>query len=284
MEKFYTILIDDITAKTTVYQYLRKNGYSEHYLSNLRTPGKILVNSAEATMRTQLKNGDTLAIDKNPYKKTEIALSAKPIEIVYEDDNYLVCNKPAGLASTPTRSHYDDNLSARICYYMQQKDDTFTLRVMNRLDLDVSGLVLVAKDAITYQATSNIKKEYYAVCNGIIDKETVVEQPIYTENIDGINTMKRTCSPLGQYAKTTFSPINHKNNQTLLKVSIEKGRTHQIRVHAAYINHPLVGDKLYGSDDGIDRILLHLKKLSFYNKISDKQYDIEVPLPKTFEK
>ena len=155
---------------------------------------------------------------------------------------------------------------------------------MNRLDLDVSGLVLVVKDAITYQATSNIKKEYYAVCNGIIDKETVVEQPIYTENIDGINTMKRICSPLGQYAKTTFSPINHKNNQTLLKVSIEKGRTHQIRVHAAYINHSLVGDRLYGSDDGINRILLHLKKLSFYNKISDKQYDIKVPLPKSFEK
>lgn len=280
---YYKISVSNIVEKTNVYLYLRKNGFSEHYLKNLRNKDNaILVNSSPSTARTILNNGDILEIDKNPYSPTKIKKVEKDIDVVYEDENYLLVNKPPLLATMPTKSHYEDNLAGRIVAYIN--DGSFTLRVFNRLDREASGLILISKDAITHQFTEILNKEYYAICHGILENKTIIEKPILTINNNGINEMKRVISPLGQYAKTTLTPVKALNDKTLLKAEIIKGRTHQIRLHCASITHSLIGDKIYGINDEFSHTFLHLKSISFYNKLLNKNYHFEINLPEEFEK
>lgn len=303
----------------SVYICLKQKNFSEHFIKNLRSYfGAIMINGKAVNIDHNLKIGDILKIDRNPFKGTEIEKIYSPLNIVYEDDYYLVVNKPALLPTTPSRSHYHNNLAGMICAYID--DDNFTLRIMNRLDKDASGLILVAKDTITYQNTVNIEKEYYAICHGNMTKKTVVEAPIYTVIENGINNRKRIVSPFGQYAKTTFTPLcnlkdvkflnfkckinrnfrmvinkialNVKDKRkivkenyslTFVKAEIFKGRTHQIRLHASSINHPLIGDKIYGINDLYNHSYLHLKKIKFHNNELDKDFVFSVPYPKDFK-
>ena len=281
--KYLKIEIDGITQKKNIYKFLKENEFSEHYISALRNNlENILLNGKATNVKTVLKNGDVLEIAKNPYKATEIELIEKPLNIVYEDDDYLVINKPPLLATTPTRSHYTDNLSGMICAYMKKKDDNFTLRIMNRLDKDASGIILVAKDAIAYQKTANIKKEYYAICHGILEKEEIIEKPILTLQENGINIMKRVCDEKGQSAKTTLTPIKTLKDKTLVKAEIEKGRTHQIRLHSSHLSYALIGDKIYGKKDEFSHTFLHLKRLNFENELTGKQYYFDIDFPQEF--
>lgn len=303
----------------SVYICLKQKNFSEHFIKNLRSYfGAIMVNGKAVNIDHNLKIGDILKIDRNPFKGTEIEKIYSPLNIVYEDDYYLVVNKPALLPTTPSRSHYHNNLAGMICAYID--DDNFTLRIMNRLDKDASGLILVAKDTITYQNTVNIEKEYYAICHGNMTKKTVVEAPIYTVIENGINNRKRIVSPFGQYAKTTFTPLcnlkdvkflnfkckinrnfrmvinkialNVKDKRkivkenyslTFVKAEIFKGRTHQIRLHASSINHPLIGDKIYGINDLYNHSYLHLKKIKFHNNELGRDFVFSVPYPTDFK-
>ena len=271
-----TKTIDDMT----VYQYLKSQGFSEHYLSKLRKDkNNILLNDTSSSI-TEKINNKILKINKNPYKQTEIKLVDKPIDIIFEDEDYLVVNKPSNLASIPTRSHYNDNLAGRICSYMSKKDDNFTLRILNRLDKDACGLIVIPLHAI--QKTTVLQKEYHAICHGVIKDEISIEEPILTMTNNGINEIKRVISPLGQYAKTTIIPIKTFDNLTLVKVYIEKGRTHQIRLHSSHINHPLIGDSIYGFEDGYNHTFLCLKKISFRNENTEMCYEFEIEYPKDF--
>ena len=302
----------------SVYICLKQKNFSEHFIKNLRSYfGAIMINGKPENISHPLKSGDILKIDRNPFKGTEIKKIYAPLDIIYEDEYYLVINKPSCLPTTPSKSHYHNNLAGMICAYIN--DSEFTLRIMNRLDKDASGIILVAKDTITYQNTVDIEKEYYAVCHGNIKRKTIVEAPIYTVIENGINNRKRIISPFGQYAKTTFTPIKHlkdmryinfrcktlknfravlnkialsekrndisfkrDNSLTLVKAEIFKGRTHQIRLHASSINHPLIGDKLYGISDLYSHSYLHLKTMKFHNNELDKDFVFSVPFPKDF--
>ena len=299
----------------SVYIFLKQHNFSEHFIKNLRSYfGAIVVNGKAENVNKNLKRGDVLRVDRNPFKGTDIEKIYAPIDIVYEDEYYLIINKPALLPTTPSRSHYHKNLAGMICAYIN--DSNFTLRIMNRLDMDASGLIVVAKDTITYQNTVNIEKEYYAICHGKVTRKTVVDAPVYTVVKDGINERKRIVSPFGQYAKTTFTPIRtlvdkkylafttkvirnfrailnkiaivksvvrkKDHTLTLVKAEIFKGRTHQIRLHASSINHPLIGDKLYGISDLYSHSYLHLKSIKFHNMELNRDFVFSVPFPKDF--
>lgn len=285
MEKsrYFQIEVKNIVEKVNVYLFLRKNGFSEHYLKNLRHKSDaIRVNNVTANAKTVLKNGDILEIDKNPSPSTSIKKVEKEIEVVFEDENYLLVNKPPLLATMPTKSHFDDNLAGRVVNYID--DENFTLRIFNRLDKDASGLVLISKDAITPQFTEILEKEYYAICNGVLKEEVVVEKPILTRVENGVNILKRVISLFGQYAKTRFVPIKNWKNYTLVKAEITKGRTHQIRLHSASISHSLIGDKVYGIEDEFSHAYLHLKKISFRHNLTGKTFEFEVDFPDDFKK
>lgn len=270
----------------SVYFFLKENGFSENFITNLRKQaGFILINENVANTASALKKSDVLSVISNPNRKTTIMQCILPLDIVFEDAYYLLINKPSELSTMPNKSHYTNNLAGAICQYMSQKDPNFTLRVVNRLDKDTSGLVLVAKSALALKELSSFEKKYHAICEGIIDKDMVVDQPILTIQENGINNRKRVISPDGQKATTYIRPLKQLNNNlSLIELILVHGRTHQIRVHLSSIGHPLLGDELYGSTSPkIDHTALICKEVSFYHPYLKKTLSFSAPYPDDFK-
>ena len=287
MQKKYRTYMITKTFKS-VYHFLKDNRFSENYITNLRKEtGNIKVNGHDVTIRKELFPGDKLDININPNTKTSIMRCILPLNIVYEDEYYLIVNKPAGLPCMPSKSHYSCNLAGAICYYMDSKDDNFTLRIINRLDKDTEGLIIVAKDSISQKEIKDINKTYYAICEGIIDKDIVINKKIKTVSKGKINEHKRIIAEDGQSAITHLFPIksleisnnNLKTMITLVKIILEHGRTHQIRVHLSDIGHPLLGDALYGTKSNlINHTALACSELNFFHPFLNKKLSFSISL------
>ena len=167
-----------------VYYFLKENGFSENFITNLRKKeGYILINNNIANTKSKLKSKDVLSICNSPNQKTTIMHCIIPLDIVYEDKYYLLVNKPSNLSTMPNRSHYTNNLAGAICNYMEKENKNFVLRIINRLDKDTSGLILIAKNAI---AQKDIKSFEKSVGNLSYTSEELSEmgialEPIYKE-------------------------------------------------------------------------------------------------------
>lgn len=270
----------------SIYYFLKENGFSENYIKNLRkTWGNFFVNDEMVNIKKHLNVGDKLKINSSPNPKTEIQKCIIPLDVVYEDEYYLLINKPSGISTMPNRSHYSNNLTGAIAHYMQKKDANFVVRILNRLDKDTAGIIIVAKDSIAQKEIKDIKKRYYAVCEGIITKKTTINSPIKTLTDGKINLKKRVISPDGQNATTIVTPIKHNALISLISLELTHGRTHQIRVHLASIGHPLLGDELYGQkSDLISHTALVCKEISFYHPFIKKQLYFEIDLPQDIKK
>lgn len=281
--KFKSYKIDKNYDHT--YYFLKDIGFSESFITAIRKKeGSILINDSKANTRSPLFSGDVLKIDLDSKKKSTFKTNDMPLTILYEDDFLLIVNKPSGITSSPSKSHYNKNLSGAILGYMQQKDENFVLRMINRLDKDTAGIIIVAKDIETYKNIGKIEKTYYAVCKGIIENNLIIDKPIETITKDGINEIKRVISPTGKAAKTFVTPVEKLKNSTLLEINIEHGRTHQIRVHLSSIDHPLVGDELYGEKSSlISHSALVCKSVKFKHPSTDKIVEISIDFPEDFQ-
>ena len=269
----------------SVYIFLKSNGFSENFISNLRKKeGFIKINNDVVNIRHSLYVGDELYIEDSPNTKTSIMHCILPLNIVYEDDYYLLVNKPSGLDCMPNKSHYSLNLAGAVCYYFKDKEN-FVLRIINRLDKDTAGLILIAKSSIAQKDVKDIQKVYYAVCKGKIDKDIIIDKKIETVVSGGINEKRRIISANGKEAKTFVHPVKSGENYSLISLSLTHGRTHQIRLHLSSISHPLVGDELYGEkDEGIDHTLLLCKEFSFFHPYLQKILKFEIDFPEDFKK
>ncbi len=269
-----------------VYFYLKENGFAENYIRNLRkNMGYIKINNTPSTTNSPLFKGDILSINGNPNKKTAIMHCILAIDIVYEDEYYLLINKPSGLPSMPSKSHYTKNLSGAICYYMSKKDDNFTLRMINRLDKDTAGLILIAKDSIAQKELSYIHKKYSAICKGKIDQNLTIDHSIQTINENGINKLSREINELGKPATTFVKPIAYNNEASLLEIELIHGRTHQIRLHLSSIGHPLIGDAIYGEKSSlIDHTALICNQFEFYHPFLNKLLTFKIDYEEDFKK
>lgn len=269
----------------TIYYFLKDEGFAENFITNLRkTWGNFKVNGEIVNIRKSLKNGDKLEINNNPNSKTTITHCILPLDVVYEDKYYLLINKPSGISCMPSRSHYSNNLAGAICHYMKDKDDNFVLRIINRLDKDTAGLIIVAKDSISANKLKNIQKTYYAICEGEIKNIITINEKIKTITINGKNEHKRIISEDGQDAITHITPISHNKDYSLLSITLEHGRTHQIRLHLSSIKHSLLGDELYGQkSELINHTALLCKQISFYHPYLEKELNFEVDYPEDFK-
>ena len=211
------------------------------------------------------------------------------LKIIYEDEALLIIDKPAGIPVHPSIIHFEDSLSNGVKYYFDTINLHKKIRPVNRLDRNTSGIVIFAKNEYIHDMLSKqmqnkqFKKEYIAICEGIFDKkQDTINAPI-ARKADSI--IERCVSPNGDVAITHYSVLKEfcKNNETFSEVlvNLETGRTHQIRVHMAYIWHPIVGDSLYGNEsDLITRQALHAYKVEFIHPITNKKMEIQSVIPK----
>ena len=262
---------------------------SSRLLYKLIKMQKILLNNKICDTRSITNAGDIITIDFN-YEEdnSNIVPTQMNLDIVFEDDWLLIINKPAGIAVHPSILHYSDSLCNGIRFYFDKIGLKKKVRPVNRLDLNTSGLVVFAKceyiqECLISQMKNNeFKKEYLAVCNGIFDKKFgTINLPI-ARKVNSI--IERCISEDGQPSITHYEVLKDFDNYSLVKCSLETGRTHQIRVHMSAIGHPLLGDSLYGSiSDLIDRQALHCYNLQFVHPVNNNVLNFYGELPIDFK-
>ncbi len=288
MIEYEKFLIENISSlkQPTIFFFLKNNNFSEHYIKNLRTfPNSMKLNGEYVKINQKLKNGDVLEIHKNPNIKTNIHLCEGKLDILFEDDDYLIVNKPHNLSCTPSKSHYCDNLGGQVCHYMNDKQPNFVLRILNRLDRETAGIVVIVKNLLAYNNTNKINKVYMALCNGkLTEKQFTINQPILTKNENGINQLKRVVSENGKKAITHVITEQIYNNYSLIRVTLETGRTHQIRVHLSHIGNSLIGDSIYSENPNETHTFLLLKEISFIHFRTNQKIFIQVDYPLDWKK
>ncbi|MBQ4064714.1 MAG: RluA family pseudouridine synthase [Clostridia bacterium] len=271
--------------------YLRKDlRLSRAEVTSLKQKEEgILLNGTRVTVRAILHEGDVLSLDRADGAAGETVLPRPiPVEILYEDDDLIAVNKPAGMPTHPSHNHQEDTLANGLAYLFECRGVPFVFRAVNRLDRDTSGVVLVAKNRgaaflLSRQLTEGqVEKTYLAVASGTVARKGTVEKHIRRREESKMERI--VCPPEeGQYAKTDYEPLGSHGGLTLLKVKPITGRTHQIRVHMASLGHPLCGDTLYGDPAGsplIGRQALHAHTLSFLRPSNGERITVTAPLHK----
>ena len=262
---------------------------SSRLLYKLIKLNKIELNHKPCDTRKTGNLEDTITV-KFDYEEdnSNIVPTKMDLNIVFEDDWLLVVNKPAGIAIHPSVLHYSDSLCNGIRFYFDKIGLKKKIRPVNRLDLNTSGLVVFAKceyiqECLINQMKNNqFKKEYLAVCDGIFnEKSGTINLPIARKRN---SIIERCISENGQTAITHYEVLKEFNNYSLVKCSLETGRTHQIRVHMSAIGHPLLGDSLYGSiSDLINRQALHCYNLQFIHPVYNNDLNFFGDLPNDFK-
>lgn len=247
--------------------------------------GEILINGEKKTVRYILQLGDLLEIKLPSEQKSDLMKSEEiPLQIVYEDDDLLIINKAAGIATIPSRHHPTGTVANGLLYYYEQNGLPFTIHIVTRLDKDTSGLVLIAKHQYchslfsTMQRNNQINRKYIAIIHGkMSEKNSVIDAPIGRKK-DSI--IERTVTNEGKRAVTYYQIVKETEHFSVVEIELETGRTHQIRVHFSFLGHPLVGDDLYGGRMGIiTRQALHCAEISFCHPFTKEQMIISTELP-----
>ncbi len=225
-----------------------------------------------------LKAGQRIELSL-PSEESNIDPVEGKLDIVFEDKWLLIVNKPPFMPVHPVKQHQTDTLANIVRYYNLQNCENYIFRAVNRLDRDTSGLVMICKDKFSAnKLKNNVYKEYIAICHGKITRgKTTINAPI---GLTAESKIVRHVLPGGQPSVTHYEEIDHCNDISLLKLWLETGRTHQIRCHMASVNHPLVGDDLYGgSREHIARQCLHCSKMSFVHPVSGDNLTVSAPIP-----
>ena len=288
MNRIFEYTITEESLPCTVGEFLKCKGFSRQIIIQLKkTKEGILVNHEWAYVRTPLKLNDIVTIRLFEESPSEhIIPIALPLDIIYEDEDILLVNKSADMPVHPSINNYDNTLANGIAHYYQTQGQSFIFRCINRLDRDTTGLLIIAKNALSASILSKqmkareIHRTYLAVVSGIPQKEAdTITAPIARKENSAIERCVDFIN--GERAITHYQVVASKEDYSLLKLSLETGRTHQIRVHAKYMGNPLLGDYLYNPDfSRIQRVALHSYSLSFTHPITGKPMKFSASLPK----
>lgn len=254
--------------------------------------GSFLVNGKEVTVRKDLKVGDNVQLNL-PVEEANPALEAsdKSLDIIYEDDHYLIVNKAAGILSVPSPVNRTDTIANRVKgYFIQNNYRHQQVHIVTRLDRYTTGVMVIAKNTLAHSLIGELlenqqmDKYYEALVEGYLEeKEGFISLPI-ARSADSI--IERVVSTAGKESITEYKVIQELSNRlSYLNLSLHTGRTHQIRVHMAHIGHPLAGDDLYGgSTEQIERQALHCHKVIFEHPFFEKKMIFEADLPADMKK
>lgn len=276
------------------YLAIELNEVSRTYVQRLIKDGLVLVNDAIKKPRYQVKEGDYIKVHIPKPKKIEIIAEDIPIDIVYEDDDIVIVNKARGMVVHPAPGNYTATLVNALLYHIDNLSSingVIRPGIVHRLDKDTTGLLIIAKNDSSHKFLSDklkdrdIKREYIAITHGEFKKDQgFINAPIGRDPRDrkkmAINERN------GKEAITNYRVLKRYNGYSLVKASLETGRTHQIRVHFAYLNHPIVGDPVYSNkkeDSNYSGQFLHAKKLGFIHPRTKEYMEFETEIPDVFK-
>ncbi|MHA8111115.1 RluA family pseudouridine synthase [Lactobacillaceae bacterium Melli_B4] len=283
-------VIDHEHGRIDKVSALLESSISRSRAKELIQSGDILVNHQSVKPKYEVVQGDVISIHIPTPKQLDLTPEAIPLDIVYEDDDVLVVNKPQGMVVHPAPGHPDHTLVNALLYHTPLSKINGTLRpgIVHRIDKDTSGLLMVAKNDLAHESLSkqlkaktNVRK-YVALVHGVIKNDQgTIDAPI---GRDKKYRKKQAIVADGRHAVTHYRVLERFANYTLVECQLETGRTHQIRVHMKSIGHPLVGDPLYGPRKTIkgNGQFLHAQVLGFKHPRTGEQLLFEAPLPKIF--
>lgn len=287
MNRTLTYEINSEYAGYSIDKYLKAHGYSSANITAIKKmPNNVVIDGEWVHMNRKLQAGEILTVNISEDDSSEKIPPVKmDLDIVYEDEDIIVINKPAGLPIHPSLNHYEDSLANGLAYYYEAQNKPFIFRCANRLDKNTSGLTVIAKHLVSGNILSTMVKnrefhrEYYAIVRGHLDEpEGTIDAPI--GRVDDSIITRQVDFENGERAITHYKVIDEKKGHSLISIHLETGRTHQIRVHFKYIGHPLIGDHLYNPDfEYMTRQALHSHKISFIHPITKKAMEFIAPLP-----
>lgn len=269
MIKEFIVNKEEVGLRLDEFAYLK--GISKKALKDIKMNGDILVNGIHKTVRYLTQENESI---QYIYPNEDTSIEAEDIElkIVYEDDYLIVIDKQKGIPCVPTRTYPNHTLVNALIGYYQKKNIHSTVHLVNRLDKDTSGLMLIAKyrDIHNYYSKDikQIKRVYHAYVEGNIGEGTI-DLPILKVDKE----MRRIIDERGKPSLTHYKCLETKNNVSLIECILETGRTHQIRVHLSSIGHPLIGDTLYGGKEG--EFYLDSVEISFFHPILNQYIEIK---------
>jgi 23S rRNA pseudouridine1911/1915/1917 synthase len=297
-----TVAVEDAGQRLDSYLAHRLSGSSRAQIQRAIENGDITVNEADSKSSYKVRPGDEVFIEIPPSLPLDAVGEAIPLNIVFEDEHLIVVNKPAGMVVHPGAGIASGTLANALVYHFgehQSPGESHRPGIVHRLDVGTSGLIVVARTDLALQRLSEqfaerkVKKTYTALIFGTVSTtEGVIDQPI---GRDPKNRVKMSVRPVGsgRSALTLYRVLDRLSDFTLLEVEIKTGRTHQIRVHLAFIKHPVVGDALYDNGRGrnlanapirgainhLGRPFLHASSLSFTHPVTGEQMSFKADLP-----
>ncbi|MFU2416929.1 RluA family pseudouridine synthase [Peptacetobacter sp. AB800] len=268
---------------------------SRSYIQKIIKDKKVTVNGKIEKAKYLVKEEDKIVIEIPKPKVLEVVPQDIPIEIVYEDDDIIIVNKPQGMVVHPAPGNYEGTLVNAILYHckgnLSSINGVIRPGIVHRIDKDTSGILMIAKNNNAHNCLAeqlkdhSITREYEFICHGVFKEDNVtVDRPIGRNPKD---RLKMAIVPNGKRAVTHFEVIERFNGYTHVRARLETGRTHQIRVHAMSINHPLVGDPVYGPKNSKIKLngqALHAKKLGFIHPTTKEYIEFDSELPDYFQK
>ena len=265
-------------------------GLSSRLIRGAALDKRIIVNNEPVRMNYVLKANDNILINLKKKESQNIEPEKIDIDIVYEDSDIIVVNKRPNMVVHPTKRYQSGTLANALLYYFKETNQDCIVRLVSRLDMDTSGLIIIAKNQYAHMELSKdiqqnqIEKRYLALVHGHMDKmEGTIDKPIYRPEIEG--NMKRVVDERGKRSITHYKVVERLNDADLVECLLETGRTHQIRVHLSEIGYPIVGDEVYSNGKnpfGVKGQMLHAEKLELKHPRTGKDLTFEAPVPKYF--
>lgn len=288
MDRTLIYKINEKDSPCTVESFLKKQGYSRQIIIQLKkSPLGILKNGSWAYVKTPLLPGDILGIFIPETDPSDSILPVPlPLDIQYEDEDILVVNKPADMPVHPSMNNHGNTLANAAAHYYLDAGSPFVFRCINRLDRDTTGLLIIAKNALAASILSSqmkhreIHRTYLALCKGRLPSSFgTVDAPIGRKAGSALERCVDFVN--GEQAVTHYEVLETSGSLSLVRLCLETGRTHQIRIHMGYLGAPLPGDYLYNPDySQISRTALHSAELEFSHPVTEKLLHFTAPLPK----
>lgn len=285
---------EDDNERLDAYLAKELDEISRSYIQKLIKEDLVYVNDKHVKSSYLVKEGDYIKVNLPEPKILEIIPEDIPIDIVYEDEDVAIINKPQDMVVHPAPGNYTGTLVNALLFHIDNLSSINGIirpGIVHRLDKDTSGLLIIAKNDKAHRILSenlkerNVKRVYISLVHGILsDNEGTVNAPIGRH---GTDRKKMTVTQKNsKEAITHYKVLERYDNYSLVEVNLETGRTHQIRVHMAYINHPVVGDPVYSkgkNEFGLDKQMLHAYKLGFSHPSTGEHMEFQIDLPEYFK-